>query len=406
MKIAMVSEHASPLATVGGADAGGQNVHVAALSRALAGQGHEVAVYTRADSPDQPEEVAFGPGVTVVHVPAGPAESISKDDLLPWMPDFSRWLARRWEEDAPDIAHSHFWMSGLAALAAARDTGVTVAHTFHALGTVKRRHQGPADTSPRERVGVESIIASHADAVIATCADEVAELERMQARRQALRVVPCGVDLRAFTPAGPVLDLGPRPVLLSIGRPVPRKGVETVVRALCHVPGATLVVAGCRSGEPEGERLSRIAAGCGVADRVRFIGRVERHEVPALMRSADAVVSVPWYEPFGIVPLEAMACGVPVVASAVGGHLDTVVHGVTGLLVPPRRPAALGRALRRLLADPIRLAAYGAAAADRAGSRYGWDRVATETLAVYEEILTARGRAPRMTDVPAGTPSA
>ncbi|MBB2911329.1 glycosyltransferase involved in cell wall biosynthesis [Streptosporangium becharense] len=390
MKIAMVSEHASPLATVGGTDAGGQNVHVAALSLALAAQGHEVAVYTRRESPFQQDEVVFAPGVTVVHVPAGPAMVLAKDDLLPWMPDFSRWLATRWTATPPDIAHSHFWMSGLAALAAARDTAVPVAHTFHALGTVKRRHQGTADTSPRERVEIETFLARHVDVVVATCTDEVAELDRMRVSRNRTAIVPCGVDVRAFTPVGPREELGPGPVLLSIGRPVPRKGVETVIRALRHVPDATLVVAGGEPGDPEVNRLSRIAGHHGVVERVRFLGRVGRDSVPALMRAASAVVSVPWYEPFGIVPLEAMACGVPVVASAVGGHLDTVLPGVTGLLVPPRDPEALGCALRHLLADPLLTAAYGAAAAERARSRYGWDGVAAETLAVYADVLSSR----------------
>ncbi|GGS93677.1 glycosyl transferase [Planobispora rosea] len=397
MNIAMVSEHASPLAAIGSADAGGQNVHVAALSRALAARGNTVTVYTRRDSPGQAAEVDFAPGVTVVHVPAGPPENIPKDDLLPWMPDFSRWMARRWAVSAPDIAHSHFWMSGLAALAAARATGVPVVHTFHALGAVKRRHQGGADTSPRERLETETVIASQVDAVIATCADEVTELNRMRVPRRATHVVPCGVDLAAFTPEGPALDLGPGPILLSIGRPVPRKGVETVVRALRLVPGATLVIAGGEPGEPEITRLGRIAAEYGVADRVRFIGRVERSAVPALMRAATAVVTVPWYEPFGIVPLEAMACGVPVVASAVGGHLDTVVPGVTGVLVPPRREAALADALRGLLAEPSLTAAYGAAAADRAASRYGWERVAAETAAVYAGVLAQRSRTAQIT---------
>ncbi|MER6826912.1 glycosyltransferase [Streptosporangium sp. NPDC000563] len=390
MKIAMVSEHASPLATVGGADAGGQNVHVAALSLALAARGHEVTVYTRRECPSQPDETSLAPGVTVVHVPAGPAMTLAKDDLLPWMPDFGRWLARRWSAAPPDMVHSHFWMSGLAALAAARDAAVPIVHTFHALGTVKRRHQGPADSSPRERLRVEAMVASQVDAVIATCADEVAELRRMRIPRRRTRIVPCGVDVRSFTPSGPKRDLGPGPVLLAIGRPVRRKGVDTTIHALARIPGATLVVAGGDVDDPEARRLSHVAARCGVADRVRFLGKVSRQDVPTLMRSADVVVTMPWYEPFGIVPLEAMACGVPVVASAVGGHLDTVVPEVTGLLVPPREPYALGGALRRLLAAPSVLAAYGAAAVARARSHYDWNRIAAQTSAVYAEVLSSR----------------
>jgi glycosyltransferase involved in cell wall biosynthesis len=402
MKIAMVSEHASPLATLGGEDAGGQNVHVAALSRALADRGHEVAVYTRRDDPTLTEEVTFGPGVTVVHVPAGPSHEIPKDDLLPWMPEFGRRLRQRLLADTPDIVHSHFWMSGLAALEAAREVGAPIVHTFHALGTVKRRHQGRADTSPPERIERESMIGRSVDAVIATCEDEVRELIRMKVPRRTACVVPCGVDLRSFAPDEVVKVRRERPRLLSIGRLVPRKGVDTAIHALRHVPDAELLIAGgppadLLDEDPEVRRLRRIAEKAGVADRTRFLGRVTRPDVPALMRSADLVVTVPWYEPFGIVPLEAMACGVPVVASAVGGHLSTVVSGVTGLLVPPRRPAVLGKALRKLLADPLMLTAYGIAAADRARSRYGWNRVAAETFAAYTRVLRRRTAAGSVT---------
>src|SRR5690625_4612241 len=180
MRIAMVSEHASPLAALGGEDAGGQNVHVAALATALARRGHDVAVYTRRDDPDLPEQVEMLPGVRVVHVPAGPAEVIPKDELLPYMPEFGQWLARRWAgRNRPDVVHTHFWMSGLAALEARKLVPVPLVHTYHALGTVKRRHQGEKDTSPAERIAIETRIGTEADLVIATCSDEVRELAAM-----------------------------------------------------------------------------------------------------------------------------------------------------------------------------------------------------------------------------------
>ncbi|MFC4589545.1 glycosyltransferase [Sphaerisporangium corydalis] len=399
MKIAMVSEHASPLAALGGEDSGGQNVHVAALARGLAARGHEVAVYTRRDGAELPEEVAFAPGVRVVHVPAGPPSRISKDAILPWVPDFAHWLRQHWTFQPPDVVHSHFWMSGLAALAAARDPGIPVVHTFHALGVVKRRHQGAGDPSPRERLKAEAVIAHGVDRVIATCGDEAGELLRMDVPRRSVQVVPCGVDCADFGPAGPV---APRPRgrrLLSIGRLVPRKGVSTAIEAMRLVPGAELIVAGGPlpqdlDDDPEVARLRRVASEAGVLGRVRFVGRVAHEQVPALMRSADVAVCVPWYEPFGMVALEAMACGLPVVASAVGGHCETVVGGVTGLLVPPREPRALATAVNTLLGDPGLLAAYGQAGAARARARYDWPRVAEETCAVYEQVLAARGRVP------------
>jgi len=388
MRIALVSEHASPLAPLGGVDAGGQNVHVAALARALALRGHEVTVYTRRTEPGRADRRAMAPGVTVEHVPAGPAEPISKDRLLPYMPEFAAYLHHRWAADRPDVVHAHFWMSGHAALLAAEPMGVPVVQTYHALGTVKRRWQGAADGSPPERIGIEREIGRRAQAVIATCTDEVRELSAMGVPHGKIAVVSCGVDLGLFRPDGPVAPRGDRPRILSIGRLVPRKGVDTIIRAMCETPGAELIIAGGAPGEEEADRLATLADACGLADRVRLIGSVARGDVPALMRSADVVVTVPWYEPFGMVPLEAMACGVPVVASAVGGHLDTVAG--CGVLIPPRRPRALARVLGDLLARPDLRAALAAAGVRRARARYGWATVAARTEAVYREAILGR----------------
>jgi D-inositol-3-phosphate glycosyltransferase len=392
MRIAMVSEHASPLAVLGGADAGGQNVHVAALSAALARRGAEVVVHTRRDDPALPARVVAGPGVTIEHVDAGPPEPIPKDELLPYMDEFAARLRRSWRMNPPDLAHAHFWMSGMAALAGARSLGLPVVQTFHALGVVKRRHQGVKDTSPPSRLLEEAILAREADHLVATCSDEVFELVRMGADLHRVAVVPCGVDLRQFRPDGPADPrTGDRPRLLVVSRLVERKGIGNAIAALAGVPRAELVVAGGPAaadlaGDLQARRLTDLAARHGVADRVRLLGRVERRDLPALYRSADLVVNVPWYEPFGIAPLEAMACGVPVVASAVGGLVDSVVDGVTGAHVPPRRPDLLAAAVAGLLADPERRAVLGAAGARRARRRYGWDRIAGSTLGVYTAL--------------------
>jgi glycosyltransferase involved in cell wall biosynthesis len=388
MKIAMVSEHASPLAALGGADAGGQNVHVAELSRALARKGHEITVYTRRDSEDLPNRVTLDERVAVEHVPAGPPKELPKDDLLPWMQDFGRYLAGRWAEQPPDVVHAHFWMSGLAALTGAQGLGIPVFQTFHALGVVKKRYQGRRDPSPADRIRLERRIGREVTGVIATCSDELFELVRLGVPRQRIGIVPCGVDIRHFTPAGPRAPRGDRPRLLWLGRLVERKGVDTILEALPRLPDAELLVAGGppRSDlalDPEACRLMDRARALGVANRVCWLGRVPHERVPELIRSADVVVCTPWYEPFGIVPLEAMACGVAVVVSAVGGMTDTVVHGATGVHVPPRRPDVVALALRNLLADAVRREAYGIAGVDRARVRYSWDRIAQETLAFY-----------------------
>jgi glycosyltransferase involved in cell wall biosynthesis len=224
--------------------------------------------------------------------------------------------------------------------------------------------------------------------VIATCTDEVRELAAYGARPDRMYVVPWGWNATGSGLARPAR-------VLTLGRLVPRKGVDTVIAAITRVLGAELIVAGGpeRSrldDDPEVARLRRVAAKAEVSGRVTFVGRVGHEEVPALLRSADVVVSDPWYEPFGIVPLEAMACGAAVIASSVGGHLDTVADGVTGLLVPPRDPGQLADRIRYLLAGPARRRALGAAAAARVRSRYSWAQVAAETEAIYAGLRQGR----------------
>ncbi|GAA4336153.1 glycosyltransferase family 1 protein [Streptomyces venetus] len=395
LEIAFVSEHASPLAPLGGVDSGGQNVHVACLAGALADRGHRVTVHTRRDAPDLPQRVALRDGVEVHHVPAGPAEPLPEDALLPHMDAFGRHLARGWRNRAPDLVHSHYWMSGLAALRATRAHGLPLLHTYHALGTVKRRHLRRTDAGAPERIPGETEIGLCCDRVVATCRDEAAELARMGIPPHKVVIVPCGVDPDWFTPTGPAAPRGPYAHrLLQLGRLVPRKGAEVALAALARLPGTELVVAGGPPSDrldrdPEVCRLRDIARGAGVADRVRFLGAVPREEVPALLRSADVVVCPASYEPFGIVPLEAMACGVPVVAGAVGGQLDTVADPGTGRLVPPHDPEALARAVAGLLADPAVRRACGAAGRRRVLSRFGWGRVAAATEAAYCEVLDA-----------------
>ncbi len=398
MRLAMVSEHASPLATLGGVDAGGQNVHVAALAQALGARGAEVVVHTRREDAGLPRQVPMGRGVVVDHVPAGPPTVVGKDELFPYMDAFAADLRRQWLRRRPDVVHAHFWMSGYAALEAARPLGIPVVMTFHALGVVKRRHQGDRDTSPAERLAVEERLVRECDRVVATCSDEVFELLRLGGDRRRITVVPCGVDVSTFTPTGPALPRVPgRSRLVYVGRLVERKGIGNAITALASLvggggPDTELVVAGGPAAcdvdtDPEVLRLRALAEQAGVPDRVHFLGRLGRGELPALLRSADAVVCLPWYEPFGIVPLEAMACGVPVVASAVGGIVDSVVDGKTGVHVPPRRPDLVADALRDLLADDARRRSYGAAGAARARSRYAWGRVASATLTAYQHLL-------------------
>ena len=411
MRVALVSEHASPLAVLGGVDAGGQNVHVAELAAGLGAAGHDVTVYTRRDDPALPDRVPFAPGVEVVPVTAGPASRVAKDGLLPYMGEFADALAAEWALERPDVVHGHFWMSGLAVLDAARRVDLElgghlpVAQTFHALGVVKRRHQGLRDTSPAERSWLEPDVARRVDTVIATCSDEAFELRAFGVPPARIAVVPCGVDVAHFSPDGPAVPRTERLRILTVSRLVQRKGVGIAIEALAQLVeagvDAELVIvggagdAGDLDADPEVERLRGVIAEQGVEDRVVLAGRMAHDQLPAWYRSADVVVCAPWYEPFGIVPLEAMACGRPVIASSVGGLIDTVVEDVTGVHVPPRDPGAVAGAVAGLLADPGRRERYGRAGRHRAETRYSWQRVSAETALVYDDLAMATRAAAR-----------
>lgn len=403
MRIAMVSEHASPLAAIGGVDAGGQNVHVASLAAALAARGHTVTVYTRRDDPDLPRRVEMHKGVDVVHVDAGPARAVSKDELLPWMDDFGDDLAVAWESEPPHVVHTHFWMSGLAALRAAALGAVRppIVQSFHALGHVKRRHQGADDTSPAERRYLEPYVGQSVDRVISTCSDEAFELHQMGVPTSRISFTPCGVDTELFCPDGPRAPRSERFRVMALGRLVPRKGVELAIDAMAVLRARGVddveleVVGGCAAeddldGDPDVQRLREHARRCEVADLVRFRGQIPHAELPALLRSADAVACTPWYEPFGIVPLEAMGTGIPVIATAVGGLLDTVVHEVTGLRVPPRDPEAIADAIQALQAEPGWARALGRNGRARVERLYTWSRVAADTERIYRQTFAGR----------------
>lgn len=397
MKIAMVSEHASPLAVLGGEDAGGQNVHVDALARGLAARGHEVVVHTRRDNPDLPEIVELAPGLRVHHVDAGPAEPIPKDEFGPLLPEFAAELTKMWRADRPDLVHAHFWMSGVVSLEGADLLDIPTAITFHALGVVKKRHQPTADTSPDTRIPAERRLLRRVTRVIATCSDEVRELVQMGGDVSRIDIVPCGVDSTAFCPAqiprSASVTPGERPYrVLSLSRLVPRKGVGEAVEMLKYLPDVELTVAGGPDptrldADPEVCRLRDIARTHGVDDRVTFVGAVDRDRIPQLLAKVDLAVVLPWYEPFGIVPLEIMACGKPLVGSAVGGLLDTVTDGKTGLLVPARKPEQAAAAVRRLLDDPALRRRMGKAARVKIEEQYDWSRVCESTEAVYLDML-------------------
>jgi glycosyltransferase involved in cell wall biosynthesis len=293
-------------------------------------------------------------------------------------------LRSRWTTDRPDVVHAVRWTSGLAALAACRDLNLPVVQTFASLGVAERRHK---ITASAERIRLEPAIGRAARAVLAANSGEAADLAKLGVPRRQIKVIPCGVDTDRFAPEGPAAARDSRPRLLTVGDPVRTPALDTLVHALTRVPDAELIVAG---GPPRG--LAKLTGTLNIDHRVRLIGEVAEQDLPSLLRSADLYVNTAEYEPTGMISLDAMACGTPVITPVRDGTdavADAVVDGTNGILVPPGRPALLAHRIRQLLAQPMMLEAYGVAATDRARSRYSWDRIARETLAVYETAAAA-----------------
>ncbi|GAA5070745.1 glycosyltransferase involved in cell wall biosynthesis [Thermocatellispora tengchongensis] len=389
MNIAIVASDAAT-DTIDHSDAAAQRAHLYAVAREL-GREHRVTIYARLDSPERKPKTRIAHGLTVEHVPAGPAESLPEDEALKYAPEFGARLHRRWESDRPDIVHAFSWTGGLAAIAAADGLDVPVTQTLPRLGPSIWQHGAPVGEDAK-RVRLARALGRTATAVIARCGDEESELIRLGVPRHHICVVPCGIDIERYRRHGPAAARGKRPRLLHIGPLGREHGAHTAVRALEGVADAELVIAGGPPAERlgtdmEAHRLRILAKEVGVDDRVTILGQVSPATAAKLIRSADAVLSLPEEAAAGVVALEAMACGVPVIASAVGAHLDAVLDGVTGVLVPPGHPARTARLARELLADPTRRAALGYAGADRVRSRYSFERISHELLRVYEEAL-------------------
>lgn len=405
-KIALISEHASPLATLGGVDNGGQNVYVAQVARALAALGCQVDVFTRRDDSELEEVYRWEPGVRIIHVPAGPPRYIEKEGLLPYMKQFARYMIqfiRRYGRY--DLIHANFWMSGLVAAIVKRDLGIPFVITFHALGRVRRVFQGENDAFPDARFAVEDYVIAAADRIIAECPQDKEDLTHFyRANPRRVTIVPAGFDSREMEPieqaaARRLLGLDPHErIILQLGRIVPRKGIDNVISGLArlvhdHGISARLLVVGGEtedpspSATPELARLMKIARDGNVAGLVTFTGRRQRDLLKYYYSAADVFVSTPWYEPFGITPLEAMACGTPVIGANVGGIKFTVVDGKTGFLVPPNDPQALAARLAEIFQNQTLRRALGRQAVERVQAHFTWSRITGQLFEVYDAVI-------------------
>lgn len=396
MRIAMVCMSPNPLVALGGADAQGRGGDVHALSMALAARGHEVVLHTRRDNLHMAAEVRLGPGVTVHHVDAGPLHLLPAEDVVPFMPRFAGELAQRWLDEPPDVAHAHFWDSGVVSAQAAAAAGVPIALTFHTLGAFHEGRLRQSGSNSQMRVDVELSLAQCVGQVIASSGAQSRELLLMGTPSDHLVVVPHGVDTTQFSPNGSEASRGSRHHrLLALGELSLSGGVDDAIRMVAQVPVAELVVAGGPppadlDTDPDVARLRLLAQELAVTNRVGFLGDVPRADLPALIRSADIVVCLPRYEMSVRVALEAMACGRPIVASTARGLLDVVDDGVTGLLVQPQSPSAAALAVRRLLGAPGLRAAMSEYAWIRAQTTFDWRHVARMTEQVYQAMSVDR----------------
>ncbi|GAB3549027.1 glycosyltransferase family 1 protein [Noviherbaspirillum agri] len=405
-KIALISEHASPLALIGSTDSGGQNVYVGQLAKHLARLGYLVDIFTRRDSATAELVVDWLPGVRVVHVPAGPAHFIPKEAMLPHMEQFGRFMIRfaRRQKITYDLMHANFFMSGMVAQQVKRVLGIPYVITFHALGRVRRLNQKEADAFPDVRFTIEEDLMRDADRIIAECPQDKRDMEQHYgAPSERIDIVPCGFDPEEFWPV--TLDARQQLgldrdefIVLQLGRMVPRKGVDNVIRAVAQlrhdykVPARLLVVGGNAEkpdpvATPELGRLMALANSLDIQHAVTFTGQRQRSQLRYYYSAANVFATTPWYEPFGITPVEAMACGTPVVGTAVGGIKTTVVDGETGYLVPPNDPKALAERLALLQRQPHLAQRMGWAGMRRAHQQFTWRNVAENIAAIYERVL-------------------
>ncbi len=409
-RVAMLSVHTSPLDQPGTGDAGGMNVYVIELAKQLAGLGVDVEVFTRATSRDLPPYVEVAPGVVVRHLVAGPYEGLSKHDLPAQLCTFARDLLRvEAEHDLGwyDVIHSHYWLSGQVGALAADRWGVPLVHSMHTMAKVKNAALADGDSpEPFARVLGEEQVVEAADALIANTADEASALvDRYDADPTHVEVVHPGVDLAVFHPRdqGEVRRARGLPedaiVLLFAGRIQPLKAPEVLLHSvavlLARDPSlrsqlVVPVVGGpSGSGLDEPSALVDLAASLGLSEVVRFVPPVAQHEL-ARWYAAATLVCVPSYnESFGLVAVEAQACGTPVVAAAVGGLTTAVRDELTGILVPGHDPTDWADTFDRVLHDPARLDAMSSAAR-RHAAEFGWQRTADATLKVYEAAADRR----------------
>jgi D-inositol-3-phosphate glycosyltransferase len=413
LRVATISVHACPLAPPGAWETGGMNVYIRELSRHLSDQGVQVDVFTRLQGPEVNMISRFAEHARVIHLPAGPTRYLPKEQVVRHLPEFicnMREFVTQ-EEAGYDLIHSHYWLSGRVAGYFKNAWGVPMVAMFHTLAELKNQVSlSPDETESEVRFGIERLTVETADQVVASTIVDSSHLETYYgADTDRVSIVPCGVDLEQFRPgsqsqARKSLGFGDGSVILFVGRIQQLKGIDVLIRASAlladrvatgHIQPFRVVIVGGRpsgdSDDPEAreiQRLKVLARELGVEGLLDWHGAVAHEELARYYQAADVTVMPSTYESFGLVAVESMACGTPVVASWVGGLAATVQGGQTGYLVPEREPALFADRIGDLLIDPPLRQKMGASARARA-SEFGWNRVASQMIEVYQELLRA-----------------
>jgi len=397
LRIAMLSVHSCPVGTLGTRDTGGMSVYIRELARELGKQGHSIDIYTRVHDPDDSQIIDLGHNARLIHLPVGGGDELNKLALYPFLPEFTANLEdfRRSHDRHYDLVFSHYWLSGVVGQHLQRWWGVPHLTMFHTLGAVKNAI-GIGEAESELRIDIERQLVRSCQRIIAPTEKEKENLIGYYgAVPETIGVVPCGIDIKQFQPvdkklARQRLGFPDDTILLYVGRIEPLKGIDQLIRAVTCLPRnrrlRLVIIGGDGSDQPEIQTLRKLSAELGVADAVTFLGLVKHEQLPGYYSLADICVVPSYYESFGLVALESLACGTPVVATDVGDLRNIIIAGETGYVVDSNTPRQLAEKMALLLAG-TGADTRSAASIQQSVRQFGWDQIGEAIITECQRVL-------------------